>query len=217
MWKKIFSPDNAFFRVTGIIFDMIALSAVTILISLPVVTVFPALSSLYYVTVRCFRGDNKLVYKSYFSAFKQNFLVGAAASAICAFGCAPFVWLYLYLQNLALGGSRAGAAAYIAVYILMVLPAGFMCWIYPLLGRFEHSLGSLLKTAAQLTVKHILTSVVLGLMTAETVILCLEYPIAMAIAPSALVFVTSLFTERIFARYMPETESEPDNRENNGD
>ena len=217
MRNRVFSPDNLFFRITGTLFDMTALSAVTVLISLPVVTAYPALSALYYVAVKCFRGGDRFVYSGYFRAFRENLFTGAAASAACAFGCAPVIWLYLYLEKLALQQAGGAVVLYVAFYVLLALPAGFLCWIYPLLGRFEHSFGSLMAAAAEMTARHAPTSVVIGLLNAEAVIACLQHPMALAIVPAAAVLLTSLFTERVFKKYLPPGPEETDVDGQNGD
>ena len=64
-------------------------------------------------------------------------------------------------------GTRAGGVLYvlyIAQYFVLMLPAGVLCWLCPLLGRFEYGVRDLFGTALRLTVLHLPSTVVMVLL-----------------------------------------------------
>ena len=53
--QSFFSGENFFFRATGRILDLVVLSLLWLVCSLPMVTVGPATAALYYSCVKCLR------------------------------------------------------------------------------------------------------------------------------------------------------------------
>ena len=113
-------------------------------------------------------------------------------------------------------GTNLGGAAYIlyvAYYFALIVPGGVLCWLFPLLGRFEYSLKDLFRTAFQLSIVHLPSTVVVVLLTAQTAVFCLERWWPVLFMPSVAMLLVSLFTERIFAKYSPELAPEEDTEE----
>ena len=77
---NLFNMNNFFFRFMGKLFDTVALSIVYVLVCIPIVTIGPATSALYYSTVKSIRRDRSYPIKEFFKAFKrdfkQSFIVG---------------------------------------------------------------------------------------------------------------------------------------------
>ena len=106
-------------------------------------------------------------------------------------------------------GTRAGGALYVlyvAQYFFLMLPAGMLCWLFPLLGRFEYTVGGLFRTALQLTVAHLPSTVVVVLLTAQTAVFCIEEWWPVVFMPAVATLLISLFFERIFQKHSPEPE-----------
>ena len=64
-------------------------------------------------------------------------------------------------------GTETGGLAYVlyvAYYFALILPAGVLCWLFPLLGRFEYGVGGLFRVALQLTAAHLPSTVVVVLL-----------------------------------------------------
>ena len=99
---------------------------------------------------------------------------------------------------------------YVAQYFVLMLPAGVLCWLFPLLGRFDHQVKDLFRTAFQLTVVHLPSTVVVVLLTAQAAVLCAAWWWPVVFVPAVAMLLVSLFTERIFAKYSPELAPEED-------
>ena len=94
------------------------------------------------------------------------------------------------------------------VLLAGVLPAGVLCWLFPLLGRFEYGVRGLFRTALQLTIAHLPSTVIIVLLTAQSAVFCLNRWWPVVFLPTVAVLLVSLFTERIFQKYVPELAEE---------
>ena len=99
---------------------------------------------------------------------------------------------------------------YVAYYFALVLPGGVLCWLFPLLGRFEDGVRDLFRTAFQLTAAHLPSTVVVVLLTAQTAVFCLERWWPVLFMPVVATLLISLFFERIFQLEDPAPEEPED-------
>ena len=70
---NLFNMDNFFFRFMGKFFDAAVLSIVFTLCCIPVITIGPATTALYYATVKSVRRDRSYPIKEFFHSFKRDF------------------------------------------------------------------------------------------------------------------------------------------------
>ena len=190
--------------------DVCGLSIVWIFLCLPVVTIGPATAALYYTVVKCVRGRESGAFGYYFRSFLSGFKTGLLAT-LAVLPAALLLWMGHDVVRWY--GTNLGGAAYIlyvAYYFALIVPGGVLCWLFPLLGRFEYSLKDLFRTALQLSIAHLPSTVVVVLLTAQTAVFCLERWWPVLFMPSVVMLLVSLFTERIFAKYAPELAPEED-------
>ena len=79
MFQSLFNPDSTFFRFTGRVLDAVVLSVLFLLCCLPVVTIGPAASALYYSCVKYIRRGESGAYRGFFHAFRDNLRAGIPA------------------------------------------------------------------------------------------------------------------------------------------
>ena len=70
--------------------------------------------------------------------------------------------------------SDFGAVMFVAYDIALVVPLGILCWLFPLLGRFDAPLKDSLRTAAFLTFRHLPSTVILVLLAVEVAVALIE-------------------------------------------
>lgn len=98
MFGRIFSPDNWFFRSTGKLVDIVLLSLLWLVMSLPLVTVGPASAALYDTVVKTLRNqEENTPYKRFFRVFRREFKVGAITSLVLLAAGFGLYCLYLLL------------------------------------------------------------------------------------------------------------------------
>ena len=199
-----FNPEKGIWAWLSTMVDVCGLSIVWIFLCLPVVTIGPATAALYYTVVKCVRGRESGAFGYYFRSFLSGFKTGLLAT-LAVLPAALLLWMGHDVVRWY--GTNLGGAAYIlyvAYYFALIVPGGVLCWLFPLLGRFEYSLKDLFRTALQLSIAHLPSTVVVVLLTAQTAVFCLERWWPVLFMPSVAMLLVSLFTERIFAKYAPE-------------
>lgn len=202
--EEFFNPEKGIWAWLSALVDVVGLSVLWIALCLPVVTVGPATAALYYTVVKCVRGRESGAFGDYLRSFRTNLKVGVQASLAVI----PLFLLLLGGYRIVCWyGTQIGGMAYIlyvAYYFALVLPAGVLCWLFPLLGRFDYQARDLFRTALQLTVAHLPSTVVIVLLTFQSAIFCLNRWWPVVFLPVVAMLLVSLFTERIFQKYSPE-------------
>ena len=78
----ILNPENGFWRTIGKLGDLMMLSIIWLLCSLPLVTLGPACAALYHTVVRCIREHQPNSWSMFFRTFRDNLKVGALTSLV---------------------------------------------------------------------------------------------------------------------------------------
>ena len=201
---EFFNPEKGIWAWLSSLVDIVGLSVLWTALCLPVVTAGPATAALYYTVVKCVRKRESGAFGYYLRSFRDNLKTGAAATLIVL----PAAVLLLGLHHIVRWyGTRTGGLLYIlyvAQYFALMLPAGMLCWLFPLLGRFEYGVRDLFRTAFQLTLAHLPSTVVVVLLTAQAALFCIARWWPVVFMPVTAMLLVSLFTERIFQKYSPE-------------
>ncbi len=194
-----FSSNNILFRASERIMDVCVLSLMWLLCSLPVVTIVPASSALYYSCVKCLRRGEKGPYVNFLRAFRDNLKTGIAASAVFLLLAAALAWFNFMLAQL------APVQARIAYLVLMLLPLGALVCASALLSRFSCALGSLLRDAARITIGHLPRVAAAAALTALTAFLCLRYALFLVwiFLPAVNALLVSRLLDPVSSRYTP--------------
>ena len=203
---EFFNPEKGIWLWLSTLVDVCGLSIFWAVLCLPVVTAGPVTAALYYTVVKCVRGRESGAFGYFFRSIRQNFKVGLLAGLIVI----PLALLLVgghYVVRWY--GTRLGGGAYVlyvAYYFAMILPAGVLCWLFPLLGRFEYGVGGLFRTALQLAIAHLPSTVVVVLLTVQAAVFCIQEWWPVVFMPVIAALLSSLFFERAFQKHSPEPE-----------
>lgn len=205
---NFFNPEKGIWVWLSTLVDIFGLSILWIFLCLPLVTAGPATAALYYTVVKCIRGRESGAFGYYLHSFRDNFKTGLKADLIVL----PAAALLLVLHHIVRWyGTREGGVLYVlyvAQYFALMVPAGMLSWLFPLLGRFDYKVGGLFRTALQLTLAHLPSTVVIVLLTVQSAVFCIERWWPVLFMPTVAMLLVSLFTERVFQKYAPELASE---------
>lgn len=202
--NDFFNPERGIWAWLSTLVDIVGLSILWALLCLPVVTIGPATAALYYSVVTCVRPREGGAFGHFLRSLRQNFRTGVLAALIVIPLALALLGGYRVMRWY---GTRLGGGAYVlyvAYYFALILPAGVLCWLFPLLGRFEYRVGGLFRTALQLAAAHLPSTVVVVLLTAQTAVWCIERWWPVLFMPVLAMLLASLFFERIFQKYAPE-------------
>jgi len=149
--NRLFNLDSPIMVFLGRIGDLIWLNVLTMICCIPVITIGPAVTALYYVSVKLIRNEEGYLTRNFFKSFKQNFLQ------------ATVLWLLMLL----IGGVAAADFYFLAVaqgsfmpvfrialyVVFLILLCSGIYW-FPLLSRFENSLKNIIKNSFLLSIMY---------------------------------------------------------------
>ena len=91
-----------------------------------------------------------------------------------------------------------------AAGFLGVLALGILSLLFPLLSRFENTLGMLLKNTVLLGFAYLPRTLALGIVNGAAIFLCARFVFPLFFLPALAALISSLFVEPIFKPFMPE-------------
>ncbi len=143
--RKLFRSDSPVMKALTIAADLLILNLLTLVLSLPLITMGPAVTAMNDIVIHIVRGEEGYTVKPFFQSFAANFKKGALLSLILI-ACAGILYVdYLFAATL-IPVMRAPIIA-IGVIILAIA-----FYAFAMLARYENTFGSTLKNAALLAV-----------------------------------------------------------------
>lgn len=150
---NFFSMDGLPYKIATVIYNLMALSFLWFLFSIPIFTIGASTTALFYVVGKIVRGENYELYKGFWRSFRLNFKQ------------ASIIWLiivfigYLLITNIF--GVRAlsmGKFFLYMQYILLVELLITFIYIFPILSRYHITVFNSFKMAIYIGNRHLLTS-----------------------------------------------------------
>ena len=206
---NLFNMDNAFFRFMGKLFDVVALNLVFIIVCIPIVTIGPAISALYYASVKSIRRDRSYPIKEFFKAlkrdFKQSFIVGLILVLAAAIIYVDIRFVVDYIKN------NFTAMRY--VYLVIGLVISFISvYIFPLISRFSLKISGLFRLSFYLAIRHLLTTIVsIILLFGGFVLVYISAGVALLFVPVSVNLLISIMMEKVLVKCMDMVQTDEDN------
>ncbi len=208
MLKKIFSQEGFLWKGLNVLTDIVFLSMLWFLLCLLVIPIGPATTALYDAVVHGIRRREPDVYPRFFRVLKTEFKTAFLSGLL--WGALILVSVLTVRYLLALGEtSRSAFAAGIAYYVVLIVPLGSACWVFPILSRFTFDFRSLNLTALRFTFAYLPRTLILVLMTFEVLQWALNMLFPFTFMPALTMLLWSLFIEPAFKQYEPPAEEEP--------
>lgn len=200
------NPDNAFFTFMGKAFDMLVLNVIWLVLCMPVITIVPATTAMYYAVVKVIRRERSYAIKEFFRSFKRNFKQGAVFSVVAVVAIFVMYIDFRYAAMLVEQGESMGST-YLGIFIIVaVLLCSIYAYICPVLSRFDMKLGGLFKTSFLLATRHFPTTVLLLVLMVAVLLGSYILLPGIFFLPVCATLVASFLIERVFKKYMPAKE-----------
>ena len=205
MFKKLFNPDNALMITISQVTDCIFLSLFWVLCSFPVFTIGASSAALYDAVYYGFRQGDKHSWGRFFRSFKCNLKSSILPALVylavfCAGG-----WILIQIWNAAVWEQVSFAMFSCAAFIVMLL-LGILSVMFPMLSRFNNSLGGLLRNTVLLALANLPRTLGLGFVNAVSILLCVRFVFPLFFLPALANLINTLFLEPMFKPYMEEDE-----------
>lgn len=198
---SFFNVDNVVFSTINKIVDMVLLSIIFIVVCLPIITIGPAITALYYVIVKVIRRERSYVFREFFKSFKRNFKQSFIINLI--FILMYFI-LYIDLQYANAIAGMPGVVLKGIFFAILFLTAAINIYIYPVLSRFEVSIKQLFKNSFFMSIRHLPFTILMFIIVGLFLFVSWLLPIVAIITPALGTLIFSLIMEKVLKKYMPE-------------
>ena len=193
----LFDMDNPVMRTLSTAADLILLNLLTLLCSLPLITIGAALTALNVTTIKIVRGEETAPVKDYFLAFRENYKKGTVMGLIFL-----LIFAVLLADYLAAGSAVPILRPVIAAIALLVLTLGQ--YAFALLARYENTLRGTLKNALLLAVGYFPRTLGMAVFAVALWLLAIQFlrygaPILFLFGLSLPCYVIILLLQDIFA------------------
>lgn len=214
---RFFSIDSGFYRFMTKLADFGLITIFTIVCSIPIITIGPALTALFYVALKLVRDEEGYIFRSYFKAFKDNFIQGFFAEIVVAV-TGWFMYLFMevvYRWTMAGGGWFLRIVYFLQLGVCVVLISGVV-YLFPLISRFKNKLIFQVKNAILMAVRHIPQTIILLVVDTLLIICTVDYPALWIFDVGLIAFANSFVLASVFKLYMPKEESDTDEVDDEG-
>lgn len=209
----LFSIDSKLFSFLSRVTDLIILSVLWMLCSIPIITIGVSTTALYYVTLKIARKEDVHIFRMFFSAIKENFKQGI--SITCLLLILGAILFFDYRLLTAMEGTVAQTIAWVLlpVSLLFVMT---MFYVFPLQSQYINSIPHTIKNAFILAWGNIPFSILIIINNMIPALLLLFahelfvrlLPILVFISPAGIAYLCSFCFVKIFASLEVNKETE---------
>ncbi|NLK03007.1 MAG: DUF624 domain-containing protein [Clostridiales bacterium] len=203
---NFFNLDNPLFSILNKICDMLFVSIIYIILCLPIFTIGPATTALYYAVVKVIRRERGYISREFFRSFKLNFKRGTIVGLVLTLLFIILTFDLIYAYGLTAPDSNKGSllmGVFIGITFLLVC---FTIYVLPVLSRFDTTIKQLIRTTVYMSMRHMGSTILMVIASALVYIAIYFFQPAIFIAPAAITLINSFLIERVFKKYMPESE-----------
>ena len=155
MLQKLFSNDNLFWRVMGILGDIFLLNILWIITSIPIITIGASSTAVYYALFKIKKNEGDGTIRMFFRSFRQNFveasIIWIGTLLIITLLCFDY---YFFMQSgfpLPLLGTIARIVLIAVALVLIIL----VLYVWPVLSRFDNDIIHTLRFAINIAIANL--------------------------------------------------------------
>lgn len=208
--SNFFNMDNPIFTVLSKICDLLFLSVVWTLLCIPVVTIGPANTAMYYAVVKVIRKERGYLFREFFKSFRMNFKRGAIMGVILTIFFAVLAFdINLAWNNYNIKGGQ-GSIMLGVFFAITLLVLCFSLYVFPILSRFDMNMKQLVKAAIFMSMKHLPLTIGMAAITIAIIVLTVLFAPLIFFAPATCVFLNSYLMEHVLKKYTPKSDNSED-------
>ncbi len=199
--RKLLDINNPVMRFLVALFDLIALSVLWVVFSLPVFTMGAASAALYHAVYHHVRKGEDYIWSSFFDAFKANFkrqtlawLVALGILAVLTFDAIVFRSIYL--------AGKPFGWVYYAVLVLLAFALTWTVYLAAYGARFNGSVKDVLRFSFILFRAHPILLLCVMVLVVGGIALALTVAPLMIIIPAGVYWGSTFPLEAAFRKHM---------------
>jgi uncharacterized membrane protein YesL len=190
-----FGLDSKFYKYGTLLGDIMILTLLWTITSLPLITIGASTTALYYVTTRQLSNREGYVTKDFFRSFKQNFFEATGVTILFAVIFAVLGFNIRYLD--------ADSKWFLVQFVLIAVAIAVLVFVFPILSRFKMGIFSLLGTSFSMAIGHFPTTITCLALLYAIYMIVMRWPILFVVCVGFYGLLTSLMFMRIFKKHLP--------------
>lgn len=196
--------DSKFYKYGTLLGDLIILTILWLICSIPIITIGASTTALYYVTTRQLSNREGYVSRDFFKSFKQNFFEATAMTLILG-----VIAVVLFINiNLFVPETTINIIIYFVQYVILYELLIFTIYVFPVLSRFDLKLGALIKTSIFMANRHLLTTITCAILFVAIVMIVIKCGVLIILCAGAYAILTSLMFMKLFRKYVPDMDKD---------
>lgn len=212
--SSIFNLDGPFFRFMSKVADVIMLGMIALVFCIPVITIVPTITAVYYITLKTVRDEEGYLWRSFWKSFKMNFKQGVIIELIFAVIALVLTVDIKYFYNT---GIVQGNDAYRILFAVMLGVAFIavitLLYVFPVLAKFENSVKGILRNSMFMAVRHLPATIGVIAITLIAGFAVYMIPPLILFMIAIWAFVNSYIFVKIFDNYIKSDDKDPDDFE----
>lgn len=206
---QMFSPDSPTVRFLTRFSELIALNLLWLICCIPIFTIGPSTTAMYYVIRKLVNREEPAVIKTFFTSFKSNFKHSLLVFLVML---VPLTVALDYLILMMVGVLSESAIFKILCWFAIIFVACAHSYVYPLMAHFENTVFGTVRSAFILPTGNPILAVIATLLNLLPLIaffvnVVLFYYVSffwLAIGGAVVAWLNTKMLERQFLRYAPE-------------
>lgn len=200
MVRRFFSSETGIWRFFGWVGDIVMLSLLWTMCSLPLVTAGAASTALYDAAVHVMRRKDDSLFSRFFGTFRRELKSACLTTLFWAAVAAVPLFFYSLIVRHAPEAQPVTAQSVLLLLLLYLLLC-VLCWVFPLLSRFTFDFVGLNRTGIRIALGNILRSASMALLCGGAVALFSQNVSTVFFSPGLVAWLSSFLIEPVFERY----------------
>ena len=210
--KSLFNLDNPVMRLLGRIFDVAYLNVLCLVCCIPIITIGPSITALYYCMLKILRKEDSTITRMFLGSFKANLKQGIGMT-ILFIGFAIILLMDLHACNL-LDVANIEYIEYVRtiLYVIFAIYAVVVSYAFPILAQFDNTIINILKYSILLAIYNfgytfwivILNIIPIAVFVYLPELFLWTFPAWLTFGFATIALINSKMFVKIFDKFMPE-------------
>ncbi len=202
MKKSLFATDGTYAKIMNWIWDVIVISVLWVICSIPIITAGAATSAAYYAAAKAVRAGEGKAFSAFFHAFRQNFKQTAFFSVLYCLILLVLLFDSVYCYN----NAQIPLIVLYLFYCMILLSIVSAQYLFTFISRFSLSKFQLFRMAVLCSFRHIISTILLLVLLVAMAVGVYLMPWGVLAFPGILFYLTSYVMEPIMRKYMASPE-----------
>lgn len=206
MLQKFFNPEHPINHFFSKVFCILYLNILWLICSLPIVTIGPATTALYYTMLKIVSGDDSSTTSYFFHAFRRNFRQGTILGIASVL--TGLLLFYDLLYYVIAPGSIQSVMQVVQIFII-IFYLMIVTWLFSVLAKFDNTIFKIIQSSFYLAFRYAGYSVIMVVSEISLLFIMFFYvPLLALWGMGLIVFINCICFHNIFSRYIPSNDTD---------